>query len=204
MTRMSLCDIPGPSFLGILSPAATSITYMKKSTNAGEKVRVRLSPPLSMRTISVSGNFSSISSTAAIFIEGSSLTAVWGQAPVSTPMILSSRRIPLRVLRTCLASSVVTMSLVMIKTFCPSSRRRGVIASISAVLPEPTGPPIPILQVFDMILLIFFMQESLMIPLSFLVHKHSHITFFMKRCEYVEFRVECIHVLQFHLRCLVI
>ncbi len=49
---------------------------------------------------------------------------------------------------TCLASSVVTTSLVMIRILSPRSIRRGVIASTIAVLPEPTGPPTPILVIF--------------------------------------------------------
>ncbi len=101
---------------------------MKKSTRAGLNVSVRLSPPLSMNTTSVSGNVFSMSSTAARFILGSSRTAVCGQAPVSTPTIRSSTRTPLRALRTCLASSVVTTSLVMIRTLVPRLMNSGVIA----------------------------------------------------------------------------
>jgi hypothetical protein len=47
-----------------------------------------------------------------------------------------------------LASSVVTTSFVMIKTLRPRSISRGVMASTSAVLPEPTGPPMPMRVVF--------------------------------------------------------
>ena len=42
--------------------------------------------------------------------------AVCGHAPVSTPMIRSSTRMPFSILRTCLASSVVTTSLVITST----------------------------------------------------------------------------------------
>ena len=41
--------IPGPPFLGILSPSATSITKIVASTSSGENVAERLSPPLSMK-----------------------------------------------------------------------------------------------------------------------------------------------------------
>ena len=36
--------IPGPPFLGILSPADTSITYIDKSTSSGLKLDAKLSP----------------------------------------------------------------------------------------------------------------------------------------------------------------
>ena len=42
--------IPGPPFLGILSPADTSITYIDKSTSSGLKLDAKLSPPLSTKT----------------------------------------------------------------------------------------------------------------------------------------------------------
>ena len=121
---------------------------MKKSTSAGENVSVRLSPPLSISTTSPSGKRASMSSTAARFMLGSSRTAVCGQAPVSTPRMRSSSRMPLSVRWTCFASSVVTTSLVMISTLMPISSSRGVIASTIAVLPEPTGPPMPMRVIF--------------------------------------------------------
>ncbi len=74
---------------------------------------------------------------------GSSRTAVCGQAPVSTPRMRSSTSTPFSVRRTCLASSVVTTSLVMIEHTHAQVEQRGVIASMMAVLPEPTGPPTP-------------------------------------------------------------
>src|SRR5262245_7183176 len=89
-----------------------------------------------------------MSSTAARFMLGSSRTAVCGHAPVSTPTMHSSSRTPLSVRRTCFASSVVTTSLVMINTLIPRSSKRGVMASTIAVLPEPTGPPMPIRVIF--------------------------------------------------------
>ena len=91
-----------------------------------------------------------MSSTAARFMLGSSRTAVCGQAPVSTPRMRSSMRMPFRVRWTCLASSVVTTSLVMISTRMPRSIKLGVIASMMAVLPEPTGPPMPMRVIFFM------------------------------------------------------
>ena len=121
---------------------------MKKSTSAGEKVSVRLSPPLSISTTSPSGNRASMSSTAARFMLGSSRTAVCGQAPVSTPMMRSSSRMPFSVRWTCFASSVVTTSLVMMRILMPISRSGGVMASTMAVLPEPTGPPMPMRVIF--------------------------------------------------------
>ncbi len=82
---------------------------------------------------------------------GSSRTAVCGQPPVSTPMMRSSSRMPRKVRCTCLASSVVTTSLVMTRMRAPMSISRGVIASMMAVLPEPTGPPIPMRGIFFMV-----------------------------------------------------
>src|SRR3569623_1276447 len=55
---------------------------------------------------------------------------------------------PLSVRWTCLASSVVTTSLVMMRTLIPRSSRRGVKASTIAVLPDPTGPPMPMRVMF--------------------------------------------------------
>ena len=49
----------------------------------------RLSPPDSIKIISKSGNLDFISSTANRFIDASSLIAVCGHPPVSTPLILS-------------------------------------------------------------------------------------------------------------------
>ena len=107
-----------------------------------------MSPPLSISTTSPSGKRASMSSTAARFMLGSSRTAVCGQAPVSTPRMRSSSRMPLSVRWTCFASSVVTTSLVMISTLMPISSSRGVIASTIAVLPDPTGPPTPMRVIF--------------------------------------------------------
>jgi hypothetical protein len=50
MTNKSDLVIPGPPLRGILSPAATSMTYIVKSTNSGLKVAAKLSPPLSKKT----------------------------------------------------------------------------------------------------------------------------------------------------------
>ena len=68
-------------------------------------------------------------------------------------MICSSSKIPLSMRRTCFASSVVTTSLVMIKTRTPISSNFGVIVSMMAVLPDPTGPPMPMRVIFFMLFL---------------------------------------------------
>ena len=49
---------------------------------------------------------------------------------------------------TCFASSVVTTSLVMMRILMPISKSGGVMASTMAVLPEPTGPPMPMRVIF--------------------------------------------------------
>ena len=68
--------IPGPPFLGILSPADTSITYIDKSTSSGLKLDAKLSPPLSTKTKSKGLYLISKSKTAFLFKEQSSLIAV--------------------------------------------------------------------------------------------------------------------------------
>ncbi len=72
---------------------------------------------------------------------GSSRIAVCGQAPVSTASTRAGSIKPDRLIRS--ASSCVTRSLAT----TPTSRSRAVITGIrrstSAVLPEPTGPPMP-------------------------------------------------------------
>src|SRR6185436_9680683 len=45
ITSRSDLTMPGPPLRGILSPAATSITYSVRSDNSGLKVAARLSPP---------------------------------------------------------------------------------------------------------------------------------------------------------------
>ena len=92
ITNKSERVIPGPPFLGILSPAATSIMYIHTSTNSGLKLAARLSPPLSTNTKSKVVNLCSSSSTAIRLIEQSSLIAVCGQPPVSTPLIRSGAK----------------------------------------------------------------------------------------------------------------
>jgi len=84
--------IPGPPFLGILSPADTSMTYIDKSTSSGLKLDAKLSPPLSTKTKSKGWYLFSKSKTAFLFNEQSSLIAVWGQPPVSTPIFLPSSK----------------------------------------------------------------------------------------------------------------
>ena len=58
---------------------------MKKSANFGLKVNVMLSPPDSIKITSKPGLSFSSFSAASMFIDGSSLTAVCGQPPVSIP-----------------------------------------------------------------------------------------------------------------------
>ena len=76
ITNRSERVIPGPPFLGILSPSATSITNIVASDNSGLNVADKLSPPLSINIISRSKNLLANSSTASRFIEASSLIAV--------------------------------------------------------------------------------------------------------------------------------
>ena len=107
MTRMSDSVMPGPRFFGIFCPSAVSRTKTKTSTSAGENVRVRLSPPDSKNTVSISGCSSMRSAAAMRFIVGSSRTAVCGQEPVSTPTIRSGSMMPSSSRRTWRASSWV-------------------------------------------------------------------------------------------------
>src|SRR5262249_25228874 len=72
-----------------------------------------------------------------------SRTAVCGHEPVSTPTTRAGSSTPASVDRTCSASSRVKMSLVTTTGRWPAASSRGTRASISAVLPEPTGPPMP-------------------------------------------------------------
>ncbi|KEH11242.1 hypothetical protein GY14_01165 [Delftia tsuruhatensis] len=65
---------------------------MVRSDSSGLKVAARLSPPLSMKTMSASGNWRSMRSTASRLMEASSRMAVCGQPPVSTPMMRSGGR----------------------------------------------------------------------------------------------------------------
>src|SRR5256885_196986 len=50
ITSRSERVMPGPPFDGILSPAATSMTYTVRSASSGENVAARLSPPDSIST----------------------------------------------------------------------------------------------------------------------------------------------------------
>ena len=76
-----------------------------------------------------------------MFSVGSSRIAVCGQAPVSTASTRSGSISPLRRMRS--ASSLVTRSLVITASRYRGAATRGISRSISAVLPEPTGPPMP-------------------------------------------------------------
>ena len=69
--------IPGPPFLGILSPADTSITYIDKSTSSGLKLDAKLSPPLSTKTKSKGLYLFSKSKTAFLFNEQFSIFDCW-------------------------------------------------------------------------------------------------------------------------------
>src|SRR6478736_2748244 len=63
---------------------------MNASTSSGEKVAVRLSPPLSTSRSCRSGNFASSARQACSFMVVSSRIAVCGQPPVSTPAMRSA------------------------------------------------------------------------------------------------------------------
>lgn len=97
--------MPGPPLRGIFSPCATSMMEMNRSASSGLNAAARLSPPLSIRMKSRSGNRLSRSSITSKFIEASSRIAVCGQPPVSMPMIRSSGRQP--VFKRMRASSAV-------------------------------------------------------------------------------------------------
>src|SRR5579862_188764 len=68
----------------------------------------------------------------------------------------------------------------MIRTLWPSSISRGVTASTNAVLPEPTGPPMPMRVVF------FTSSPS--------VHEHANVRPYMNGREDVGHRREAGHV----------
>src|SRR5881628_1326037 len=109
-----------------------------------------LSPPLSIIIRSSVGSFCSISSMTARLIDGSSRTAVWGQPPVAIPIIMSSGMSLASVARVrCIlsASSFDTTSFDIMQQRYPCLLNNGTICSISRVLPEPTGPPIPTLGI---------------------------------------------------------
>ena len=97
--------MPGPPLRGMSSPAATSMTKICTSASAGEKIAVRLSPPLSTKTTSSGPVAASSSSTASRLEEMSSRIAVCGQPPVWTAAIRSSGSTPVE--RRNSASSVV-------------------------------------------------------------------------------------------------
>ena len=61
--------MPGPPLRGMSSPAATSMTKICTSASAGEKIAVRLSPPLSTKTTS-SGPVAASSSSTASRLDG--------------------------------------------------------------------------------------------------------------------------------------
>ncbi len=96
-------------------------------------------PPDSIRIRSRSGNARSSRSAAAMFSVGSSRITVCGQAPAWTARTRSGGNCPPR--RSRSASSSVTRSLVMTAVSIPPAARCGRSASIRAVLPDPTGPP---------------------------------------------------------------
>lgn len=124
---------------GILSPPETSMMYTMKSASSREKLAARLSPPLSMSSSSHACCAES-SSSACRFIEMSSRMAACGQPPVSMARMRSAGSAPCRSRKS--PSSRVKMSLVT-AAMLNLSRRSWHSASISAVLPVPTGPPMP-------------------------------------------------------------
>src|SRR5215472_12077655 len=101
-------------------------------------------------------------------------------------MMRSCSRTPLRVRWTCLASSVVTTSLVIMSILMPSSSRRGVMASTIAVLPDPTGPPMPTRVIF------FAIRCSN----QWSIHEQAHVRLVMDRREDVRQRRIARHVRQ--------
>jgi hypothetical protein len=80
-------------------------------------------------------------SAASMFMVGSSRITVCGQAPASTASTRFASMMFER--RSRSASSDVTRSLVMTETDLPIISSSGISLSTSAVLPDPTGPPIP-------------------------------------------------------------
>ena len=94
---------------------------------------------------------------------GSSRIAVWGQLPVSTPIIRSEGRNPWDLRRS--ASSVVRRSLVTIATSISLVINLGTMPSNRAVFPLPTGPPIPSLAT-DFAIPKFSYKEPFILPLN--------------------------------------
>ena len=131
--------MPGPPFVGILSPADADHI----DSEIGKlwlKVAARLSPPNSIKTRSSPGKRRRISATAARLSEASSRMAVCGQPPVSTPVMRSGASAPERVRNSRILFGVDVIGDrgdVVVIAHALHSR------SISAVLPEPTGPPTP-------------------------------------------------------------
>ena len=78
-----------PPLRGILSPPATSMTWMVKSASSRLKQAARLSPPDSIRRMS-GWNFWWSSSSASRLAEMSSRMAACGQPPVSTARMRSA------------------------------------------------------------------------------------------------------------------
>ena len=71
----------GPPLRGILSPAATSITYSVRFDSSGLNVAARLSPPLSTNMMSRLSNAAVRRDIASRLIDASSRIAVCGQPP---------------------------------------------------------------------------------------------------------------------------
>ena len=134
--------IPGPPLRGMSSPPATSITKICTSASAGLKIAVRLSPPLSTNTRSSGAGRASSSATASRLAEMSSRIAVCGQPPVSTARIRSAGSTPVR-RRNC--GVLGRVDVVRDDADARARRRaRGRARRRGELLPEPTGPPMPI------------------------------------------------------------
>ena len=141
-TRRSQRSRPGPFLRGISSPPATSMTKIHQSTRSSEKVEARLSPPDSNRISSSPGNRASRSSPAAMFKR-----RVLTDHRMRTGAGFDRRHA--RRDRSGRSGAAVRHP--------PWSRDRwlrrrnryraaaatGISTSISAVFPQPTGPPMP-------------------------------------------------------------
>ena len=107
------------------------------------KVAAKLSPPDSININSKSGNFSFNSSTANKLIEASSLIAVCGHPPVSTPLILSKGSACAFIRYSASSIVYISLEITAIEIFLESFLHK---ASVKLVFPAPTGPPIPTLS----------------------------------------------------------